>query len=354
MKPRLLLLVAFASIATAASVPLAGATPPQGVTLASSAGGSSGRQEGPTGWIAVEGNGALSALNAQTGARRQLAVIVMSEAAWSGDGRELAYVADGALRATTVRSGRQRAITDLGGKFSIGPEWSPRGDRLTFTLHGALSDTAELVVVGRNGGHRRVVDRAASSYQVPQWSPDGRKIAYLRNSAGDAAISVVRPDGRGRRILERDVLDYPDSLSWSPDGRRFAFIGRTGGSPPGVAVLVANANGMSAHAVTAATSEFDEPSIGSVQWSPAGGQIAFLRWDPVGASDASLCITDRRYGERVLVRAPYIDDFAWSPDGRWLAYLTEDPNSLWVVRADGSRWKRVGRLYDEAESVAWG
>jgi Tol biopolymer transport system component len=321
------------------------------LVLAGSAGGSSGSNSAK-GWIAVEGGGELRALNAQTGRRRRLAVFVESEAAWSRDGRELAYIADGALRATTFRSGKQRVITRLRGRFSIGPQWSPRGDRLAFTLHGAFSDTASLVVVDRDGRRHRVVDRAASSYQVPQWSPDGRRIAYLGSSASAAAIWVIHPDGRGARTLRRDVLDYPYSLSWSPDGRRLAFVGRTAGSPSGVAVLVANANGAHAHAVTADTSESDLPSIGDVQWSPAGGRIAFLRWAPNGG--ASLCVTDLQHGERAIVRAPAIDDFAWSPDGRWLAYLIRNPNSVWVVRADGSRQKRLGRLYEEAESLAWG
>jgi Tol biopolymer transport system component len=321
------------------------------LVLAGSAEGSSGSNSAK-GWIAVEGGGELRALNAQTGRRRRLAVFVESEAAWSRDGRKLAYVADGALRAMSFRSGKQRVITRLRGRFSTGPQWSPGGDRLAFTLHGALSDTAELVVVGHDGRRRRVVDRAASSYQVPQWSPSGRTIAYLRSSAGAAAIWVVHPDGRAQHVLEDDVLDYPNSLSWSPDGRRLAFVGRNGGGSPGVAVLLADANGTHAHAVTADTSESDLPSIGYVQWSPAGGRIAFLRWAPNG--DASLCVTDLQHGERALVLSPSIDEFAWSPDGRWLAYLIRNPNSVWVVRADGSRRKRLGRLYEEAESLAWG
>jgi dipeptidyl aminopeptidase/acylaminoacyl peptidase len=323
------------------------------LALAGGAGGSSGRYSGPKGRIAVEGNGYLSVINAGTGARREVAWIVESAPAWSSDGRALGYVADGALRWTSFPSGRQRVITGVGSKFSMGPSWSPRGGRLVFTLHGALAGTARLVVVGPDGRHRHVVDRSASSYQIPEWSPTGREIAYFRDSGDDSAIWTVHPDGRGRRVLRRGVLDYPGSLSWSPDGRRIAFVGRPGASGAGVAVLVANANGTRPRAVASVTTEFDEASIGSVRWSPAGGRIAFLRWVPDGVSDTSLCITDRRGVERVLIRDRFIDDLAWSPDGRWLAYLTEDPNTVWVVRADGSGRRRVSRLSEENEALAW-
>lgn len=89
------------------------------LVLAGSAEGSSGSNSAK-GWIAVEGGGELRALNAQTGRRRRLAVFVESEAAWSRDGRKLAYVADGALRAMSFRSGKQRVITRLRGRFSTG------------------------------------------------------------------------------------------------------------------------------------------------------------------------------------------------------------------------------------------
>jgi Tol biopolymer transport system component len=321
------------------------------LVLASSAGGATSSRSSPGDWIAVEGGGGLAVVDAWTGARRQVAVFVESEAAWSPDHRALAYVAGGALRTSRLATGRQRMVTRLGGRFSIGPSWSKRGGRLALTVHGALSDVADLIVVGRDGRRRRLVDRAAASYQVPQWSPDGRRLAYIRNAADDSSIWVARANG-GRRVLQRHVLDNPRSLSWSPDGRRVAFVGSPAGVAAGAAVHVANANGAQRRAVSSVTPQLDDPSVGFVKWSPNARRIAFLRWAADGK--AALCVTDLNGRERVLVPAASISDFAWSPGGRWLAYLTDSPGTLWVLRADGSELRKVGRLSDEVEAIAWG
>lgn len=333
------------------------------LALASSAGGSSGRQEGPTGWIAVEGDGDIVVVDARNGRKRQVAVFVQSAPAWSPNGRELAYVADGALRAKTMRSAWERPITGLGGGFSVGPSWSPSGGRLAFTLHGAFDDEARLVIVSPNGRKRHTLDRTAASYQWPSWSPDGRRIAYLRHSAdGASSVWIVRPDGGGRRLLRRGAFDYPDSLSWSPDGGRIAFIGGGGGGAVAPALNVLMANGTQPRAVAAVTGVPDQPTVGSVRWSPTGRWIAFLRWGQDDHTGDALCIVDpRTRRERVLAQAPYLDDVTWSPDGRWLAYLTENPAtpsglpfSIWVVRADGSGNQRLARLNERSDGLAWG
>jgi TolB protein len=333
------------------------------LALAGSAGGSSGRQDGPTGRIAVGGDGDVIVVDARNRHKRRVAVFVQSAPAWSANGRHLAYVADGALRARAMPSGGERTITGLGGGFSVGPSWSPRGARLAFTLHGALDDEARLVVVSRSGRERRTVDRTAASLQVPSWSPDGRRIAYLRHSAdGAAAIWTVRPDGGGRRLLARGAFDYPDSLSWSPDGGRIAFVGGGGsGAAVAPALTVLEAGGTRPRAVAAVAGVPAQPTVGSVRWSPAGRSIAFLRWGQDGGADA-LCLVDpQTRRELVLAEAPYIDDVTWSPDGRWLAYLTENPSrpsglpfSLWVIRADGSGKHRLARLNEQSDGLAWG
>jgi hypothetical protein len=56
----------------------------------------------------------------------------------------------------------------------------------------------------------------------------------------------------------------------------------------------------------------------------------------------------------VLVPEAPISDFAWSPDGRRLAYVAADPSTLWTLRGDGSQRHRVARLFDDVESIAWG
>jgi Tol biopolymer transport system component len=333
------------------------------VALAGSARGSSGGHGEPAGRIAVEGDGDVIVVNARSGRKREVAVMVESAPAWSPDGRSLAYAADGALRTVAPASGHERSITRLGGRFTVGASWSPGGTRLAFAVHDAYSDTARLTVVGRDGTRRRTVDPRAESYQVPQWSPTGRRIAYLRNAPdGTSTIWVVSPDGGRPRLLRRGVLDYPNGLSWSPGGARIAFVGRPDAGTAAAALMVAAADGTQPRTLAAVSGGADQATVGNVRWSPTGGRIAFLRWGQDAATDDALCVVDPQRGsQRVLVRAPYLDDVAWSPDGRWLAYLTENPAtpsglpfSIWIVRADGSGVRLLARLHERGEALVWG
>jgi Tol biopolymer transport system component len=229
-------------------------------------------------------------------------------------------------------------------------------------MHGAFGATARLVVVGRDGRKRHTIDSRAASYQVPKWSPDGRTIAYLRDSGGAPALWLARADGRDKHVLRRDVYGYPDSVSWSPEGGRIAFVGLVGSGETDAALVVASANGARSRAVAGIAGDPDQASVGNVRWSPTGGRIAFLRWGQDAETDDALSVIDLRNDhERVLARAGSIDDVAWSPDGRWLAYLAENPArpsgmpfSVWLVRADGSAKHRLARLYERSDALAWG
>jgi Tol biopolymer transport system component len=56
------------------------------------------------------------------------------------------------------------------------------------------------------------------------WSPDGKLIAWARWRGSETTIDVVRPDGRGHRVLTRLAERVQvTGLSWSPDSRRLAF-----------------------------------------------------------------------------------------------------------------------------------
>ena len=107
-----------------------------------------------------------------------------------------------------------------------------------------------------------------------------------------------------------------------------------------------------------------EASVGNVRWSPSGTRIAYIRWalDEYGdRAFSELCIADPQgRGTRVLAESRFIDELAWSPDGRWLAFLTDermDDGSgsmrIWLMRADGSGKHPLVRVGQDASGLAW-
>jgi Tol biopolymer transport system component len=326
----------------------------------------------PSGQIASVVGGGLVVIDASSGTRRELTTGLMSTASWSPDGRELAYVAaddyggGDSLRAAEVMSGRQRTIAPLGGALSVGPSWSPRGDQLALAISLAASpaETTTLLVVDQDG-HRHEVARGVSAFQVPQWEANGHRLAYLTDSARQSAIWIVQPNGRSQRLTTRGVLNKSDtSLSWSPDGKQLAFISMSARHSGGAAltIVTVNADAVQPRSL-AATGASNAALAGDLSWSPHRGQIAFIRWSPDpsrGRASAELCIADlRRRQITTVVRAPHINELAWSYDGRWLAYMTEDPGAqtprsrIWLVRPDGSGKHTLASFFKQTDGLTW-
>jgi dipeptidyl aminopeptidase/acylaminoacyl peptidase len=66
-------------------------------------------------------------------------------------------------------------------------------------------------------------------------------------------------------------------------------------------------------------------------------------------------ITDVQRGMFVRGGFPAVVTPAWSPDGKWIAYLSRDEGvtQVWRARSDGSGAEAVTRLTTDAESVRW-
>jgi Tol biopolymer transport system component len=163
------------------------------------------------------------------------------EAAWSPDGREIAFVRGGAVVTPGVAFGAIFVVDAEGGParrltrgpWDTEPAWSPDGSRIAFTRAtgpGSFA-TADVYVVGADGERARPLTRLAPDLASgAAWSPDGSMIAFTRTTRqtpfmGTAKIHVVGSDGSGATLLarHRHFDRYPGNLTWSPDGTTIAF-----------------------------------------------------------------------------------------------------------------------------------
>ena len=180
--------------------------------------------------------------------------------------------------------------------------FSPDGKRLAVSILGANASVWNYHI------ERETMTRLTSHWDNynPIWTRDGRNVTFASNRGGTPAIWQVRSDGGGRpqRLKETVIAGYPES--WSPGDRTLFLTQQT-------------------------------PLSGSGIWSWSPGQEV-----------------------QVLLDSPAQEYYSTlSPDGEWVAYVSDEsgqaevyvaPASFsgrkWRISADGGdapRWSPDGR-----------
>ena len=215
------------------------------------------------------------------------------------------------------------------------PALSPDGRTLVFErerIAGGYGWSGLALMPSRGGRGRDLIRIPDGNAWRPAWSRDGAFVAFTGcyDPCNVRGVGVVRRDGSGLKWIP-DASD-PTWLS----GRRIAFLTEFDGQrAQAIGVTKADGTGRSIVARTSdvAASMFFRPSA-----SPDGTTIAFSAYGPTYLR-WPLYVVNVNRGSAPRLIAPSGSDATWAPSGRRLAFY--DSNSLWTVRVDGSRLRRL-------------
>jgi serine/threonine-protein kinase len=248
--------------------------------------------------------------------------------------------------AVPVIDGVATNLTDGASAFDV----SENGT-LAYLPIDSYATSSDLVVVDRQGGERQAIPES-NRYGHPRLSPDGQRVSVdigAPDSAGDIWVFQIGRPG-GTRITAGGGRDF--GAEWTPDGAELIFS-----SERPFFDLYRRAADASRPAEPVLTGGYDRYT-GSV--SPDGRRSFFVLAVPGGAELWSTNLSGAPVPTRYLANGFNLAHPVLSPDGRWVAYDSDesgrvevfaqsfpDPNvKRWKVSpAEGSEplWTRGGR-----------
>jgi serine/threonine-protein kinase len=194
------------------------------------------------------------------------------------------------------------------------------------------------VAWANRSGETEILWDEAGVYGTPRLSPDRRRLALSALKGDDWDVWVYD--------IERDISTritfasgYDADGAWSPDGEHIAFASDRNG---GISMMRKRADGTGEAEVLIEAGRFEFPAPYS--WSPQDKIVFAGSGEGEGGADDLWLLSGDGGEPEPFLSTPFNEgEAAFSPDGLWLAYVSNESgqHEIYVHAVEGSRRYQV-------------
>jgi len=189
---------------------------------------------------------------------------------------------------------------------------------------GGITAAARTIAWVDRQGREEPIKAPPRPYVVPRLSPDGTRVA-LSIADQDNDIWVWSLAGETlTRVTSNPAADQ--APVWTPDGRRIVFASQTDGAAGNIFWQAADGTS-AAERLTDTATAIERPSAVSAD----GARLVFWQGAPTTANDVMMLTLGKDRKIEPLVQTPFSErNGEVSPDGRWLAYESNESGQFEV------------------------
>ena len=186
----------------------------------------------------------------------------------------------------------------------------------------------DIAVMGPNGERVGVLTSSTDNESDPTWSPDGTEILYVRDDSGNE-VWLMNADGSN----QRSIMLVGEDPSWAPDGDRFVCRDHWDET-------------LDIYTLTAARDDWDDFDVivstgnpADPAWSPDGKYIAYVAGGELNStsSGASLYVYDvaADRSTKIVSGIPghHMSNPTWGPQSSRIVFAFEDSDGDFAIYA---------------------
>jgi Tol biopolymer transport system component len=268
---------------------------------------------------------------------------------WSPDGKYIVAIRNkneiNELTLISTTDGTVRVLRNIPSQLFMfdNARFSPDGRFIAFSfVHDGNPPHGDVFLITADGQNENIIAGHPSEDRLIGWTPDGKNLIFLSDRSGTWdiwSISITGGKQQGEpELLKKDFGYYSEVLGIAPDGSFYYKVDTPSGGLYSGAIDIET--GKIIEPPSLVTTRYMGPPD-NLRWSPDGKYLLYLsRRGSLGPGNNLITIRSEATGEERMLK-PYlrfVNQMSWAPDGRsiFAIGITEKENGIFQIDTETS------------------